>query len=62
MTRLVPSAGRLTLDDLERLAFTYGGEIQQDLATNQCRLVGAVVAGRRITLGPVPGPVAVEVA
>lgn len=46
-------AGSLTLDDLERLAFTYGGEIQTH--PRGYILVGAVMDGRRI---PILGPVA----
>lgn len=41
----------LTLDDLERLAFMYGGTIESSPAG--FRLVGAVMDGRTVTLGPV---------
>lgn len=51
-TTLVPVRGALTLDDLEQLAFTYGGTIEA-LPGNRYRLVGAVMDGRRINLGPV---------
>lgn len=46
-------AGKLTQDDLERLAFLYGGQIVVDVAANTRALVGAVMDGRRVTLGPV---------
>jgi len=54
-------ATTLTLDDLEQLAFTYGGTIEPRPG-NRYVLVGAVIDGRRVCLGPVPGPVRVEVA
>lgn len=41
----------LTLDDLERLAFTYGGTVEP--SPGGFRLVGAVMDGRTVTLGPV---------
>jgi hypothetical protein len=43
----------LTLDDLERLAFTYGGTIERNVATGTYTLVGALMDGRRVNLGPV---------
>lgn len=42
---------RLTLDDLERLAFLYGGTIE--VCSAGYKLVGAVMAGTRLDLGPV---------
>lgn len=42
---MIPTHTRLTLDDLEALAFTYGGEIQRT-ATGY-RLVGALIGGVR---------------
>lgn len=53
-------AGSLTLDDLEALAFRYGGTLERNVATNTVRLVGALIDGRRVDLGPAPGPVAVS--
>lgn len=57
MTTLVPltlpNVDGLTADDLEAIAFTYGGTIERNVRTNTVRLVGAVVDGRRVTLGPV---------
>lgn len=52
-TSLIPIKGRLTLDDLEKLAFEYGGTIERNIAAGTYRLVGAVVDGRTVTLGPV---------
>lgn len=46
-----PPRDKLTLDDLERLAFTYGGTIESSPAGYT--LVGAVMDGRTVTLGPV---------
>lgn len=46
-------AGVLTLEDLERLAFTYGGTIERNVAADTYTLVGTVMDGRRINLGPV---------
>lgn len=43
----------LTLDDLEALAFTYGGTIRRDVAAGTYTLVGAVMDGRKVSLGPV---------
>lgn len=43
---------RLTLDDLERLAFTYGGTIEPRPGGRYV-LVGALMDGRRVNLGPV---------
>jgi hypothetical protein len=43
----------LTLDDLERIAFTYGGTIERNVATGTYTLVGALMDGRRVNLGPV---------
>lgn len=54
-------AGHLTLDDLEQLAFRYGGSIEPRPG-DRFVLVGALIDGRRVNLGPVPGPVRVEVA
>lgn len=52
MTTLVPLVGKLTLDDLESLAFTYGGTVERCAAGWQ--LVGAVMAGNVIDrIGPV---------
>lgn len=48
----------LTLDDLEALAFHYGGTIERNVADDTYRLVGALVAGRRVDFGPVAGLVA----
>jgi hypothetical protein len=45
-------AGPLTLDDLERLAFTYGGTVER-VAPGRYLLRGAVVAGQRRNFGPV---------
>lgn len=42
----------LTLDDLEALAFTYGGTIEPR-AGGRYVLIGAVMDGRRVDLGPV---------
>lgn len=51
----VPPTTGLTMDDLEALAFTYGGTIERNPLTNRCTLVGAVMSGVRIDkLGPVP--------
>jgi hypothetical protein len=44
---------RLTLEDLEKLAFTYGGTIERNVSTNRYTLVGALIDGRRVNLGPV---------
>lgn len=55
-------ANVLTLDDLEQLAFRYGGTVEKDLSTGKYLLRGVVIDGRRVDLGPVPGPVNVEVA
>jgi len=44
---------RLTLDDLEKLAFQYGGTIERNVSTNRYTLVGALIDGRRVNLGPV---------
>lgn len=49
----LPNVDGLTADDLENLAFTYGGTVERNVRTNTVRLVGAVFAGRRVTLGPV---------
>lgn len=46
-------AGKLTQDDLEHLAFTYGGVIVRNVEANTYTLVGALMGGRRVTLGPV---------
>ena len=43
---------RLTLDDLEALAFTHGGTIEPR-SGGRYVLVGALFDGRRVTLGPV---------
>lgn len=43
----------LTLDDLERLAFTYGGTIERDVSNESYTLVGATFAGQPVNLGPV---------
>lgn len=43
----------LTLDDLERIAFTYGGTVERDVVTNTYRLVGTTMAGQTFDLGPV---------
>jgi hypothetical protein len=45
----------LTLDDLERLAFIYGGTVARDIETGTYRLIGALMDGRRVNLGPVRG-------
>lgn len=45
-------AGVLTLDDLERLAFTYGGSVEPR-AGGRYVLIGALIDGRRVDLGPV---------
>lgn len=42
---MIPHATRLTLDDLERLAFTYGGTIEP--TPTGFRLVGALIGGVR---------------
>lgn len=55
-------ATQLTLDDLEQLAFRYGGTVERDLGVDRYILRGALIDGRRVNLGPVPGPVRVEVA
>jgi len=55
-------AARLTMDDLEAIAFRYGGTIVRDLSDDTHRLVDALIGGRLVTLGPVPGPVQVEAA
>lgn len=44
---------RLTLDDLEKMAFTYGGTIVRDIPTGRYTLVGALMDGRTVDLGPV---------
>ena len=43
---------RLTLDDLERIAWTHGGTIEPRPGGRYV-LVGALLDGRRVTLGPV---------
>jgi hypothetical protein len=45
-------AGPLTLDDLERLAFTYGGTVER-VAAGRYLLRGAVIGGQRTNFGPV---------
>jgi hypothetical protein len=45
--------GTLTLDDLELAAYLYGGTIVRDVSSETYRLVGALIAGSRVTLGPV---------
>jgi len=50
-------SGALTLDDLERLCFTYGGTIEPRPGGTFV-LVGAVMDGRRMNLGPVHGEMA----
>ena len=50
-----PKADPLTLDDLEAMAFKYGGTILRDLPSETYRLVGATMAGVSVTLGPVRG-------
>lgn len=52
-------AGQLTLDDLEALAFTYGGTVETH--PRGFILRGCLIDGRRVDLGPAPGPVAVAV-
>ena len=50
---MIATHSRLTMDDLERLAFTYGGTIERDLSANTYTLRGALVAGQRVDFGPV---------
>lgn len=50
--RTLTAESPLTLDDLERLAFTYGGTIEPRPGGLYV-LVGAVMDGRRVNLGPV---------
>ena len=45
-THLAVSRGHLTLDDLEQLAFRYGGTVERTRTGWQ--LVGAVIDGRVI--------------
>jgi hypothetical protein len=47
-------AGQLTMDDLELAAFKFGGTIEPRPG-NRFVLVGALIGGRRVTLGPVAG-------
>ncbi|WP_148046092.1 hypothetical protein [Nocardioides marmoriginsengisoli] len=55
----VRAVAGLTMDDLEELAFKYGGTIERNPLTNRCTLVGAVIGGKRIDkIGPVPMVVA----
>lgn len=49
---MIATQSPLTLDDLEALAFRYGGTLEP-LDTGGYRLVGAVIAGTRINFGPV---------
>jgi len=51
--QLTPIRGNLTLDDLERLAFKYGGSVEVDLSTGAYWLRNAVIAGTSVNLGPV---------
>lgn len=52
-TALVPALGKLTADDLESLAYRYGGTIEP-VGSDKLRLVGAVMDGRRLPpIGPV---------
>ena len=60
MSGSIIPATQLTLDDLEQLAFKYGGTIELDLGADRYILRGALIDGRRVNLGPVPGPVRVE--
>jgi len=53
MIRLAPAAD-LTMDDLERAAFTYGGVIEPRPG-GLFVLVGARIGGQRVDLGPVAG-------
>ena len=53
---------RLTLADLHALAARYGGTVKPLPANDRYILRGALIDGRRVDLGPVPGPVRVEVA
>lgn len=52
---------RLTLADLHALAARYDGTVEA-LPTGGYILRGALIDGRRVDLGPVPGPVRVGVA
>lgn len=53
MTALVPQPNTLTMDDLERLAFKYGGWLEP-VGSEKARLVGAVMDGRELPpIGPV---------
>lgn len=52
-TRLALARGTLTLDDLESLAFKYGGAVEVDLSTGAFWLRGAVIGGTSVNLGPV---------
>jgi hypothetical protein len=56
MTTLTLVRGGLTMDDLEAMAFRYGGDIEP-VGEHKARLVGAVVDGRRL---PPIGPVLIE--
>lgn len=54
-TALVPTVPGLTVDDLEALMWSHGGELIRNVRTNTCRLVGAVVDGDPMPpIGPVP--------
>lgn len=49
-----PSTHGLTMDDLEALMGKYGGMIERNEDTDMCTLVGAVIDGRTVNVGPVP--------
>lgn len=49
---MIATHSRLTLDDLEALAFRYGGTLEP-LDTGGYRLVDALIAGARVNFGPV---------
>lgn len=51
-TTFSPVVGNLTLDDLEALAHRYGGTVEPR-PSGKYVLVGAVINGRRLNLGPV---------
>lgn len=51
MTQLAVTQGTLTLDDLERLAFKYGGSVEPRPGGKYV-LVGALINNVLVNLGP----------